>query len=84
MIGSSALSSMSGKSSISSRTEVEDDQAFSHGERRYLCGPDGETLRLRLRLRIFLSLEGSSLRDASSASNSSFWRSLMVNCGPFV
>lgn len=44
--------------------------------------PEGDTLRLRLRLSTLRNLLGSSLVDASSASSSSFCRSLMVSCGP--
>lgn len=54
----------------------------STGKRRYCYAPKGETFRLRLRRSILRSLAGSSLLDASSASSSSFWRSLMVSCGP--
>jgi hypothetical protein len=39
-------------------------------------------LRERLRRRTFLSLDGSSLVDASSANSSSICRSLMVSWGP--
>ena len=46
--------------------------------------PDGDILRLRLLRNTLLSFDGSSDWDASSASSSSFWRSLIESCGPML